>query len=105
MANYKVIKAFKDLEDGDYIYRAGKPYPRDGGKPSAERIENLASENNRRKEVLIRFTGKVEVPEDNEGQGDQSDQFPRHTGGGYYELSNGDKVQGKEKANEAEQAL
>jgi hypothetical protein len=32
-------------------------------------------------------------------------EFPKHTGGGYYELSNGEKVQGKDKAIEAEQAL
>lgn len=31
--------------------------------------------------------------------------FPKHTGGGWYELSSGDKVQGKDKALEAEAAL
>lgn len=31
--------------------------------------------------------------------------FPKHTGGGWYELSNGQKVQGKEAAKEAEAAL
>lgn len=29
-------------------------------------------------------------------------EFPKHTGGGWYELSNGEKVQGKEKAEKAE---
>ena len=28
--------------------------------------------------------------------------FPKHTGGGWYELSNGDKVQGKQEAKEAQ---
>ncbi|MEK3997905.1 hypothetical protein MHI59_03050 [Bacillus sp. FSL K6-2822] len=31
--------------------------------------------------------------------------FPKHTGGGWYELSNGEKVQGKEEAMSAEQSL
>lgn len=33
------------------------------------------------------------------------DEFPKHTGGGYYELSNGEKVKGKDAAFEAEKAL
>src|SRR5690606_23292894 len=32
-------------------------------------------------------------------------EFPKHTGGGYYELSNGEKVKGKDAAIEAEKAL
>ena len=28
--------------------------------------------------------------------------FPKHTGGGWYELSNGEKVQGKDEAEKAE---
>jgi uncharacterized protein YwgA len=31
--------------------------------------------------------------------------YPKHTGGGWYELSNGEKVQGKEEADKAEAAL
>ncbi|WJE51117.1 hypothetical protein QRE66_17600 [Bacillus cereus] len=31
--------------------------------------------------------------------------FPKHTGGGWYELSNGEKVQGKDEAVAAEQSL
>lgn len=92
--SYEVIKDFKDLEDKGYVYRAGDAYPRDGSNPTDERIESLASENNKRKEVLIQA---VETDEEQE--------YPKHTGGGYYELSNGERVHGKEKANEAEQAL
>lgn len=32
-------------------------------------------------------------------------EFPKHTGGGYYELSNGEKVKGKDEAIKAEEAL
>ncbi|EJR67523.1 hypothetical protein [Bacillus toyonensis] len=31
--------------------------------------------------------------------------FPKHTGGGWYELSNGEKVQGKDEAISAEKSL
>ncbi|HHX61570.1 MAG TPA: hypothetical protein GX707_12800 [Epulopiscium sp.] len=31
--------------------------------------------------------------------------FPKHTGGGWYEITNGEKVQGKEKAEELERKL
>ena len=36
---------------------------------------------------------------------DITEVYPKHTGGGYYELSNGEKVKGKEAAEEAEKAL
>lgn len=37
-----------------------------------------------------------------EGSGSE---FPKHTGGGWYELSNGEKVQGQEAAETAEAKL
>lgn len=35
----------------------------------------------------------------------QMKEYPYHTGGGWYKLSNGDKVQGKENAIEAQKEL
>ncbi|MCC2412605.1 MULTISPECIES: hypothetical protein [Bacillus cereus group] len=35
----------------------------------------------------------------------KTSKFPKHTGGGWYELSNGDKIQGKDEAVEAEESL
>lgn len=40
-----------------------------------------------------------------DAKGDTDSEFPKHTGGGWYELSNGDKVQGKEDAEKAEAKL
>ncbi|WP_397376367.1 hypothetical protein [Paenibacillus vietnamensis] len=34
-----------------------------------------------------------------------NDEFPKHVGGGTFELSNGEKVRGKEAAEEAEKEL
>src|SRR5690625_7837542 len=91
---YEVFKDFKDLEDKGHIYRAGDSYPREGSSPTDERIESLASENNKRKEALIQVI-----------EAEEQERLPKHTGGGYYEQSNGEKVQGKAKATAAEQAL
>lgn len=32
-------------------------------------------------------------------------EFPKHTGGGWFELSNGERVQGRDAADEAQAAL
>lgn len=49
---YKVLKAFTDLQDG-HVYLAGDEYPRKGANPDAKRVEELASEANKRGEALI----------------------------------------------------
>lgn len=36
---------------------------------------------------------------------EEEKEYPKHTGGGYYELSNGEKVKGKAKAFQAENEL
>ena len=50
---YTVIRYFTDLQDKNYAYRAGDTYPREGLSPSAERIEELASDKNKQKTPLI----------------------------------------------------
>lgn len=42
---YIVIKDFKDLQDGDHIYRAGDKYPRKG-RVKKERIAELSGSEN-----------------------------------------------------------
>lgn len=51
---YKVIRYFTDLQDDDYIYREGDTYPRKGLKPTADRINELASDRNKRGLPLIK---------------------------------------------------
>ena len=48
-----VYKAFKDLEDDNYIYKKGDTYPREGLKPTKKRIAELSSKKNKIGEVLI----------------------------------------------------
>ena len=51
---YKVIKAFTDLQDNRYPYNAGDEFPREGVEVSEGRLEELATDKNRRKEPLIK---------------------------------------------------
>ncbi|MEK4555554.1 hypothetical protein [Jeotgalicoccus sp. FSL K6-3177] len=87
---YPVIKNFADKEDNKRSYQEDTWYPRFGFEASEERVEELQD---------MGYIGVNEEPEDiDEG-------FPRHTGGGHYELSNGEKVKGREEAEKAEEAL
>lgn len=100
---FVVIKAFIDLEDNRHVYKGGHFYPRKGTELDEARADALASNNNVRNEPLI---VEVVVREEKDHVEDEQEmEFPKHTGGGHYELSNGEKVQGKEKAIEAEKAL
>lgn len=101
MAKHEVIKDFKDLTDDGHIYRVGDPFPRTGADVEDYRIDQLATGENIRKEVLIEL---IETGEPGGAETTPSE-FPKLTGGGYYELSNGEKVQGKDAAIEAEKAL
>lgn len=48
-----IYKAFKDLEDDNYLYKKGDTYPREGLKPTKKRINELSSKKNKIGEVLI----------------------------------------------------
>lgn len=52
------------------------------------------------------FNAKEFEQKENDDNNQATDnEFPKHTGGGYYELSNGEKVKGKDEAIKAEEAL
>jgi hypothetical protein len=91
---YKVVAKFLDLEDNKREYKVGETFPREGVEVSERRLAILSTDQNAAKKVLIE---KLEEGEEAE--------FPKHTGGGYYELSNGEKVKGKEAAEKAENEL
>lgn len=63
---YKVVKDFTDLQDNDYIYRAGDLFPREGVEVSEERIKELSTKNNKRNEVLIEKDTKKDDKKDKE---------------------------------------
>ena len=50
---YKVIKKFRDMQDGFHVYSVGDIFPHNGVDVGAERIAELASTQNRRRVPLI----------------------------------------------------
>lgn len=64
---YKVIKFFHDLEDKKetksgtvyHAYNVGDAYPREGSKPSEERIAELTGSENKQGEPLIELVEEV----------------------------------------------
>ena len=50
---YKVIKAFTDGQDNRYVYKEGDEYPREGYKPSKDRIKGLLGTDNKQGVPLI----------------------------------------------------
>lgn len=87
MAN-KVIKSFKDKTDNKKLYQKGDPYSHSDDDRVAFLVEKGFLEEKSK-----------QPPQDDEKSG------IKHTGGGWYELPNGEKVQGKEEAEEALAAL
>lgn len=115
---YKVIKPFIDLHDNGRVYNAGDDFPRTGLEVSDKRIQQLITVNNNARQVFIRKVGVDDGQKQTgtskagreegqapEGEQEKVNEFPKHTGGGWYLLSNGEKVQGKDEAVEAEKAL
>lgn len=121
---YSVVQKFRDFKDLEakqlHTYEVGDSYPREGYKPEEERINELLANDNEGRHELLK--GKpiieevaekaepenppVDLEEDPEAIEQSVDgPFPIHTGGGYYELSDGSKVQGKEAAATAQKAL
>ena len=44
---YKVILRFADLQDSSHVYEVGDAYPREGVKPTQERISELLGASNK----------------------------------------------------------
>lgn len=113
---YKVIRTFTDLEDKRRLCEVGHSYPRKGLEPTPERIEALTSSDNKIGKPVIEeidVTQKDDQenidPEIDVSQkdGPSDEEFPKPTkeGSTWYVLSNGEKVNGKAAAIEAEDKL
>lgn len=63
MAKYRVIKYFTDLQDNSYAYHMGDTFPREGLEVTDDRIKELSTKANRRKQPLIEALEEpVEAP-------------------------------------------
>lgn len=97
MIKAKVVNPFKEIEHNGHIYKAGDTYPAEGHVATEKRVQFLTQTHPRYKKIYLSDVVKSEK--------NKSLHVPKHVGGGWYELSNGDKVQGKDEAMEAESAL
>ncbi|MCG1890890.1 Rho termination factor N-terminal domain-containing protein [Staphylococcus epidermidis] len=61
---YKVIEYFTDLQDDNYEYNVGKPFPRKGLNVSDKRLTELSTKENRQNKPLIE---RVESDKDLKG--------------------------------------
>jgi hypothetical protein len=59
---YKVIKYFTDLHDMDHPYNVGDTFPREEIEVTQERVEELASGNNKQNTPLIEKVEDAETP-------------------------------------------
>ena len=66
---YKVLRFFNDLQDDNYYYETGSVYPRDGLNPSQNRIDELASAENKQGIPLIEEIKAPEQPKTTKKRG------------------------------------
>lgn len=80
MKKFRVIKYFTDLQDNGHAYHEGDIFPREGLEVSDERIEELSTDANRRKQPLIKAIEdpEVELPQEEPKQGPVED-IPEET--------------------------
>ena len=107
MEKFKVVHPFRDIQDksksnpNGRVYKVGDEFPATQRKVSEERINELKGHNNKIGRSLIEAFAPDTVEEAPTGNAD----YPWHLGGGYYELSDGSKVRGKDEAKKAEQQI
>lgn len=92
---YRVVSRFTDRMTGN-VYEKDQFYP----EHDADRIKELSGRNNSQKKPLIKkvdAAAPIDTP--------RAESELKHVGGGYYELSNGERVRGKEEAQAAENEL
>jgi len=83
--------------DGRYIhYKDGVP---------VHIPESAAKGTGKEYKVIEKYKTTVVSGSENRKTSKPEDNYPAHKGGGYYELSNGEKVRGKEKAIKAQKKL
>lgn len=99
---YPVLKNFRDKETGRLLL-AGQSYSHE----DQARLDNLIELGFLQGAAVGEVKDNKEEggQEDGQSEGTEEDSFPKHTGGGNYELSNGEKVKGKDKALAAEKEL
>ncbi|KYG90012.1 hypothetical protein A0U40_09820 [[Bacillus] sp. KCTC 13219] len=102
----RVVNDFKENQHNNHHYKAGDPYPKEGYKADEERVYFLTGLHPKYKKIFLADVTEFNEPTENKSDEEiEKNGFPKHVGGGRYELSNGERIKGKDEAIEAENAL
>lgn len=110
----RVVNPFKEKAHNGHYYEAGDVYPAEGFEADEKRIYFLTDVHPKYKKIYLAditiHEDEVETVLKIEGsdvdeKGVIAEGFPKSTGGGWYLLSNGEKAQGKDEAQEAQDKL
>lgn len=70
---FKVIKAFKDLQNSNLIYNVGDVFPREGKEVSRKRLNDLSTDNNLQKQPVIESIESTEDVHERPNYSDMKD--------------------------------
>ena len=109
MITARVVNPFQALEHNGHMYKAGDTYPAEGFEATEKRVYFLTGVHPKYKKIYL---ADVTIHEESQNTNENEQKptvvnegFPKSTGGGWYLLSNGEKVKGKEEANKAQNDL
>lgn len=107
----RVVNRFQETGHDGRIYQPGEIYPAEGYEANDDRIYFLSDIHPKYNKIYLAEVQENEsstqlAADSTVKEADDTEKtFPHHVGGGTYELSNGQKVKGKDEALEAEAAL
>lgn len=104
-----VVNEFKEVNHSNHIYKPGDTYPAESFSADPARVAFLSQVHPTYKRIFLANVKDDGVQDRAIEQLKQDpveeSNYPKHTGGGWYELSNGEKIQGKDEAIAAENEL
>lgn len=101
----RVVNEFQENAHEGHVYKVGDVYPVEGFEATEDRVTFLTDVHPKYKKIYLADIVRDEEEKEKQPDGEQDTEFPKHVGGGTYELSNGERVKSKEEAIEAEKAL
>lgn len=109
MLTATVVNEFKEVNHSGHIYKPGDIYPAESFSADSERVAFLSQVHPTYKRIFLANVKDDGIQDQAIEQPKQDpleiSDYPKHTGGGWYELSNGEKTQGKDEAVAAENEL
>lgn len=105
----RVVNPFKENAHKGHLYVAGDIYPADGFEADEERVYFLTGLHPKYEKIYLADISihgdEIQNPVNTQDPPVVNEGYPKSTGGGWYSLSNGEKVQGKDEAIEAQNEL